>query len=145
MNYLFFLFIFLRFFCKKKSGDIENTKPAASVTANLTGVNPFTYTFTVNVQDQELDPLTFTWDFGEGTNRKGNRTETFTYAADKMFTVKVRVSDGKVETDASIVVDTKTYTIHADNTKQYQTIEGFGGFGAQMEYWGAGLLPVRIL
>jgi glucuronoarabinoxylan endo-1,4-beta-xylanase len=138
MNYLFFLLITPAIFCKKKSGDIENTKPTATITANLTGVNPFTYSFTVNAQDQEFDPLTFSWDFGEGTSRKGNSTEIFTYPADKTFTVMVKVSDGKADTDASVVVDTRTYTITADNTKQYQTIEGFGGFGAQMEYWAAG-------
>lgn len=138
MNYLFFLLIGISFSCKKKSADPQNTKPTASVTANLTAVNPFTYTFIVNARDPESDLLTFTWDFGEGTSRKGNKIETFTYAADKMFTIKVKVSDGKTETDASVIIDTKTYTIHADSTKKYQTIEGFGGFGAQMEYWGAG-------
>lgn len=138
MNYLFILLLSATFFCKKKPGDIENTKPVATLTASLTAVNPFTYTFTVNAQDQEFDPLTFSWDFGEGTKRKGNNIETFVYPVDKTFTIKVKVSDGNSDTDARIVVDTKTYTIAADNTKQYQAIEGFGGFGAQMEYWGGG-------
>jgi glucuronoarabinoxylan endo-1,4-beta-xylanase len=139
MNYLFFLMIIPTFFCKKKSSGNENSSPSVSIVSNLTAVNPFTYTFTVNAQDQEFDPLTYSWDFGEGTSRQGNNVETFIYAADKTFTVKVKVSDGKsTPVEVSVIINTKTYTINANSSQQYQAIEGFGGFGAQMEYWGGG-------
>jgi O-glycosyl hydrolase len=138
MNYLFIVIIASALFCKKKEEQQANTPPSASVTADLVSVNPFTYVFTVKAQDQEFDPLAYTWDFGDGTIRKGARTETFFYTADKTFTIKVKVSDGKAETEASVVIDTKTYTINTNSNKQYQVMEGFGGFGAQMEYWGAG-------
>lgn len=138
MNYLLILLIASTLFCKKETGEKTNTPPTVSVAADLVSANPFTYAFTVSAQDQEFDPLTYTWDFGEGTIRKGNVTETFVYNTDKTFTIKVTTSDGKAETVASVAIDTKAYTITADNNKQYQVMEGFGGFGAQMEYWGDG-------
>jgi glucuronoarabinoxylan endo-1,4-beta-xylanase len=139
MNYLFFLLIVPAFFCQKNSAAIKNAQPSATLTADLTSVNPFTYTFTVNANDPDADPLTFTWDFGEGTIKQGNKVEIFTYPADKTFTIKVKVSDGKSEAvETSVVINTKTYTISADSSQQYQAMEGFGGFGAQMEYWGNG-------
>jgi glucuronoarabinoxylan endo-1,4-beta-xylanase len=126
--------------CKKKTGGSagNNHSPTATVSGNLTKVNPFTYTFTLIATDPE-DPLTFTWDFGEGTVRKGTNVETFTYASNKTFTIKVTVSDGHTQpVVATTDISTTTYTITADNTKHFQTMEGFGGFGAQMEYWGGG-------
>jgi O-glycosyl hydrolase len=139
MNYLIFLLIAAIFSCQKKSAEVKNTQPTAILTGDLTSVNPFTYSFIVNANDPDGDPLTYTWDFGEGTIKQGNKTETFTYPADKTFTIKVKVSDGKsAPVEVSILINTKTYSIIANSNQQYQTIEGFGGFGAQMEYWGSG-------
>ena len=124
--------------CEKANSGAENHRPVAEISANLINVNPFTYTFTVIATDPE-DPLTFSWDFGEGTVRAGTHVESFSYPENKNFTVKVTVSDGHTEpVTVSVAVSTDTYTITADSSKHYQTIEGFGGFGAQMQYWGGG-------
>lgn len=138
MNPILLLILASTLTCKKKAVEADNTRPVATMSANLAAVNPFIYTFTVSANDQEFDPLVYSWDFGEGTRRAGTAKENFTYEPDKTYTVKVKVSDGKSETETSVVIDTKTYSLHADNSKKYQAIEGFGGFGAKMEYWGAG-------
>jgi O-glycosyl hydrolase len=53
--------------------------------------------------------------------------------------VKVKVSDGKSDpVEVNTAINTKTYAIVANSNQQYQVIEGFGGFGAQMEYWAGG-------
>src|SRR6185503_2070293 len=106
MNYLFFLLIASGFFCQKKSSAIKNEQPSVSLAADLTSTNLFTYKFTVTARDPESDPLTFTWDFGEGTIKQGNSAETFTYPADKTFTIKVKVSDGKSQpVEASVIIN----------------------------------------
>jgi len=123
---------------KKSSSDKPNSSPVVTLSANLS-VNPFSFQFTAEAQDQDLDPLTYTWDFGEGTTRTGNKVETNNYSANQTYTIKVKVSDGKsAAVEASVQVNTKTYTITSDNTQQFQVIEGFGGFGAQSEYWSTG-------
>jgi O-glycosyl hydrolase len=117
----------------------NNHSPVTTLVANLVKVDPFTYAFTANATDQDLDPLTYTWDFGEGTTKQGAKQETFIYLADKTFTVKVKVTDGKsAPVEATATINTKTFVITADISKKFQVMEGFGGFGAQMEYWGGG-------
>jgi O-glycosyl hydrolase len=143
LNRYFLLSCALLFFaCSKKgtgngNGTAGNRSPVGSITANLVKVNPFTYKFTVTATDPDFDALAYTWDFGEGTVRAGQAEENFEYAIDKELVVKVKVSDGKsapIEVTANI--STKTVAIAVDLTKKFQTMEGFGGFGAQKEYWG---------
>lgn len=136
------IFCFAIFGCSKKGSGTNNSinhSPQATITAELVSVNPFTFKFTVTATDQELDPLTYTWDFGEGTSKTGAAMETFQYAADNDYIIKVKVSDGKstaVQVNASI--NTKTNDVSIDFTKKFQTMEGFGGFGAMKEYWAQG-------
>jgi O-glycosyl hydrolase len=84
--------------------------------------------------------LTYTWDFGEGTTKQGDAEESFIYKdVNKTYTVKVAVSDGKASpVTASIAINTTVSTISIDASKKFQTIEGFGGFGAQDVYWSNG-------
>lgn len=61
------------------------------------------------------------------------------FPAEKDYTVKVTVSDGKSNpVTATVQVNTRTTTITADGARSFQTMEGFGGFGAQREYWSPG-------
>ena len=131
----------LVFGCSKKeggdgNGNAVNRSPVASLAASLIKVNPFTYKLSVTAADPDNDPLSYAWDFGEGTAKTGKAEETFEYAADKELVVKVKVSDGKsnpVEVTAN--VNTKTVAVAVDLSKKFQTMEGFGGFGAMKEYW----------
>jgi len=127
--------------CSKKqsSGSTLNKSPMATMTASLIKVNPFSYKFIVTATDQELDPLNFTWDFGEGTVRTGLAQETFDFAPGKDYLVKVKVSDGKsIPIEVTATISTRTIEVAIDFTKKFQTMEGFGGFGALKEYWAAG-------
>ena len=82
--------------------------------------------------------LAYDWDFGDGTMKKGNKEETYSYPPDKQFIVKVKVSDGKSAPEEVVTpISTIVITTTLDNTKQYQVMEGFGGFGAQDVFTGA--------
>ncbi len=128
--------------CTKKGSSSEppqNHAPVAQLTAKLVSANPFTFEFTVVASDADQDPLTYNWDFGEGTKKAGAATETFTFDDSKDFTVRVTVSDGKANpVPAMTNISTKLSSVTIDFSKTYQTMEGFGGFGAKMEYWGPG-------
>lgn len=143
VKFLFVLYWILVIACSKKgnngTGNNVNRSPMASMTGNLIKVNPFSFRFVVTATDQELDPLTYVWDFGEGTVRPGKAEETFDYAPEKDFVVKVKVSDGKsTPTEVTASISTKTVAVSVDFTKKFQTMEGFGGFGAMKEYWAGG-------
>ncbi|WP_147206031.1 PKD domain-containing protein [Segetibacter aerophilus] len=135
------IFFVLLFACSKKGDEASgnNRSPNVTLSAELIQANPFTFRFTATATDQEFDPLTYTWDFGEGTTRSGTAKENFSYPADRDYTVKVTVSDGKSKpAETTINISTRTTTITVDASKTFQTIEGFGGFGSQKEYWANG-------
>ncbi|HRH59111.1 MAG TPA: PKD domain-containing protein, partial [Chitinophagaceae bacterium] len=94
--------------------------------------------FTVTASDQDGDALTYNWDFGEGTKKQGAATESFTYAEGKIYTAKVTVSDGTANVIASASVNTTVTSITVDAAVKFQTMEGFGGFGAKDVYWSSG-------
>ncbi len=122
--------------CEK--GETENRPPTnPAVTATLLSVNPFTYEFTAQATDPEFDLLSYTWDFGEGTEKEGAARETFSYAEEhKNFIVTVTIADGKGgSAEASVTVSTNISAVTIDNNTTYQTIEGFGGFGSQRPWW----------
>ena len=79
--------------CSKKIAAI-NHSPTASLSAVIKSADPFEYEFKVMASDVDGDPLTYTWDFGEGTTRPGKAEEQFTYPAGNIFTVTVTVTDG---------------------------------------------------
>lgn len=133
----------LTFACSKKgSGNNSNGvnhPPQANITSDLISVNPFTFKFNVGATDQDIDPLTYSWDFGEGTLKDGTASETFQYAKGKDYTVKVKVSDGKsAPVEVTTAISTTTVDVLIDISKKFQTMEGFGGFGALKEYWAQG-------
>ncbi|MEP6947898.1 MAG: PKD domain-containing protein [Ginsengibacter sp.] len=138
------LFIFMGNACSKKTGGGTitpqvNHAPVAVLAAAIKSASPFTVDFNVTASDEDHDPLTYKWDFGEGTTKYGTAMETFTYPENKTYTVKVAVSDGKsTPVNLTAVVNTTVTSITIDNSQKFQTMEGFGGFGAKDVYWSAG-------
>lgn len=115
----------------------DNVPPSSvSLKTELVEVNPFTFSFTASAIDGNFDPLTYTWDFGEGTVREGREKETFTYEENQEYTVTVTVSDGNGgQASTSQQISTMVHDITIDPSTTLQTIEGFGGFGAQKPWW----------
>ncbi len=60
--------------------------------------------FSVNATDANLDPLSITWNFGDGTAAGRGTTVSHTYAAAGRYTVVATVSDGVLQTQSTAVV-----------------------------------------
>ena len=126
--------------CKKSaSSSLYNHEPQVKIVATLKGISPFTYDFNVAATDADRDKLTYTWDFGDGSAKKGSAKEIHSYPEDKIYTIKVSVSDSKASAaEATTSVNTSVSNITIDESVIYQSMEGFGGFGAKDVYWSGG-------
>ncbi|MEO7119452.1 MAG: PKD domain-containing protein [Ginsengibacter sp.] len=137
------LIIFILFFaaCKKSaSSSLNNHAPHVAIAAVFTSANPFTYVFTAAASDTDGDKLSYVWDFGDGTTKNGTAQETHTFQENKIYTIKVSVSDDKASpAEASTSINTSTTNITIDASVKYQTMQGFGGFGAKDVYWSGGI------
>ena len=138
------VFCLANYACSKKTGTGTvtppvNHAPVAVLAATVKSANPFTVDFKVTASDEDHDALTYKWDFGEGTTKDGTATETFTYPENKTFTIKVAVSDGKSpNVNLAVAINSSVIAITIDNAQKFQTMEGFGGFGAKDVYWSSG-------
>ncbi len=74
----------------------------ASVSPNPAAINQ-TLTFTVGAYDGDNDPMTYSWDFGDGSTGTGNPA-THAYSTAGTYTATVSVSDGKDITPSSVDV-----------------------------------------
>ncbi len=84
-----------------------NQPPVAVATANKqSGTSPLTVNFTgSNSTDPDGDPLTYLWDFGDGTTATvANPTKTFTAMTPQGFTVRLTVNDGRGLTDSQTLI-----------------------------------------
>lgn len=100
-----------------------NTPPVASFTADPPGgTSPLAVTFTSTSTDLDGDPLTHSWDFGDGATGTG-ATVAHTYTAAGTYTATLVVSDGTVSqsTTRSIVVGAPNQPPVANP----QTVDGF--------------------
>ncbi len=70
-----------------------NYPPTVGTLADEYGVVDVEMTFTISASDPDSDPLTFTWDFGDGTVVVDAATTTHTYTAANDYTVTVYVAD----------------------------------------------------
>ncbi|MCY7327881.1 MAG: PKD domain-containing protein [Saprospiraceae bacterium] len=130
--------------CKKEEGHTNRPPAITSLTGNLAGASAYDYRFAALATDQDFDNLTYSWDFGDGiTKANGAKNEAHTYAANApaTVTVKLEVSDGKAVSTASLTLTLSTgnpVTLVCNPAVRFQTMEGFGGFGAQTVYWEPG-------
>ena len=140
-NIFFFAYFIFFIACKKSSGSSSgnnNHAPLASLSASIVSVEPYKFKFNTTASDVDGDKLTYDWDFGEGTKKQGNAEENFIYEPNKSYTVKVTVSDGKADVTSSVAINTTIADIAIDAATKYQTMQGFGGFGAKDVYWSSG-------
>lgn len=88
-----------------------NKNPVAIATATPSaGLAPLTVTFSATgSSDPNGDPITYSWDFGDGSLNKTGENETYTYNSDGEFSAKLTVSDSKGGSD------TKTLIIQVGN------------------------------
>lgn len=136
MKWKWLLLMLLAVGCGGKETAEPNLPPVVTLAGRLVSVNPFTYEFRASASDQEFDPLTYTWDFGNGQTKTGREIETATFPEGRKFTAKVTVTDGKsAPVSATTEISTEFMTVTVDPTKTFQTMEGFGGFGGQDVYW----------
>jgi len=80
-----------------------NQPPVAVATSTaLTGPTPLTVSFRGDAStDPDGDPLTYAWDFGDGTSSTlANPTKVFSGATAQGFTVRLTVSDGRGLSDS---------------------------------------------
>lgn len=127
--------------CSKKTstpGD-SNHAPTASLSATITNADPCTATCTITASDIDGDKLSYSWDFGDGTKKDGAVAETHEYNAGKIYTITATVSDGKAPpVKVSATINATVSTVEINTATKYQTMEGFGGFGARDVYWSSG-------
>ena len=79
----------------------ENKVPEVSLSAKpAEGSAPLTVSLRADARDPEGEPLTYTWDFGNGEKAKGNSSRTLSYTKPGSYTALVTVSDGLAEISA---------------------------------------------
>ncbi len=109
------------FYVNINTGDIQrirygtgNNPPIAVMSANKnSGVSPLVVTFSsVGSNDPDGNPITYDWDFGDGTahSTAANPSHTFTATGSKGFTVTLTVKDNQG------LMDSKTMIISVNNT-----------------------------
>jgi O-glycosyl hydrolase len=136
-----FLFTLTFIACTKNSNTVEaeNYAPIVSLSSSIISVNPFKYKFNAVADDEDGDKLIYNWDFGDGTSTQGAAEETHEFVSNKTYTIKVSVNDSKAAAvTASTNISTTVNTITIDASQKFQTMQGFGGFGAQDVYWSNG-------
>lgn len=139
------IFCFTNYACSKKSGSetlpppAVNHAPVASIALTIKSINPFIVDFKITASDQDNDVLKYTWDFGDGTVKDGSDAETFTYAQNKAFVIKVAVTDSKSSpVNVTTTINTSVTEVMIDASQKFQTMQGFGGYGAKDVYWNGG-------
>ncbi len=75
----------------------DNLPPTITGTATVYGAAGASTLVSVSAADPEGDPMTFTWDFGDGSSTQTTSTSqvSHTYAQAGNYTINVRVSDGE--------------------------------------------------
>ena len=79
---------------------VNNLAPTASISGTYSGDEGSPITFTGSGSDPNNDPLSYSWDFGDGGTAFGP-TPTYTYTDDGLFTVVLTVTDDNNATDTA--------------------------------------------
>ncbi len=111
--------IYIRLQTKPK----PKNKPPVITKVGYTPAEPFVgvpVTFRVTASDPEGDRLTFQWNFGDGTIKKGGPRITHIYKKEGAYTVKVRVMDSK---GASSAVYTVSVAVKGNKPPQASIVE----------------------
>jgi PKD repeat protein len=103
--------------------DIANQPPVANPGGPYTGVRGQAVTFNgAGSSDPDGDPLTYAWDFGDGTQGTGV-APTHTYSTLGTFTVTLVVSDGHVASAPATTTVTITNALPVANAGPDRTVE----------------------
>lgn len=78
-----------------------NFPPTLTIGGPFAGAEGATIAFSANGSDPESQPLTYTWDFGDGSPVGSGAMPSHSYADNGSYTVTVTVSDGVNATSAS--------------------------------------------
>lgn len=85
--------------------DEDNRPPTVTLSGSASqGSAPLTVSFNAVASDPDDDPLTYRWNFGDGTGAEGNSSRTVTYSEPGEYTASVVVSDGLAEARSSFSV-----------------------------------------
>ncbi len=108
-----------------------NRSPIAGLSATpSSGIAPLTVAFDgrpPRSSDPDGDPLTYSWDFGDGTPGSSSGAPSHTYPAAGIYTARLTVSDGRGGSA------TATQTINAGNTAPVISVSGDSRYrGGQM-------------
>jgi PKD repeat protein len=83
-----------------RNGDTSNRAPDACFGLGGTGTN--TVTVSSCAQDPDGDPISLSWDFGDGTTATG-QTASHSYSASGDYTITFTASDGKLSSTGTYV------------------------------------------
>ena len=87
--------------CNPPAPPAHNNAPTASFTAVATVQAGTALSFTSTSSDPDGDPLTLSWDFGDGL-RGGGASIAHVYTKASAYTVKLTASDGKVSVSSAV-------------------------------------------
>jgi PKD repeat protein len=113
--------LFDNFIVKRDASLDGNTAPQVTISANLLeGSAPLEVTFTSTVTDKENDiPLTYVWNFGDGTPTSAEENPIHNFTTTGLFTVTLSVTDSGVPPmtgSDDVTIDISNYsTIFSDN------------------------------
>jgi PKD repeat protein len=84
---------------------VGNRPPTVQLAATPTsGRAQLTVSFTATGSDPDGDALTYTYDFGDGSQLFTGRTATHTYKKAGVYTAKVTASDGDATATAQVTI-----------------------------------------
>lgn len=94
---------------------VSNAPPTATLSGTFSGAVGAPLSFSVSASDPGNDPLTYTWNWGDGTPSQSGATATnvtHTYNTQGTFTLQVTVADN----DGGTNVQTRSVTIGSNNS-----------------------------
>jgi PKD repeat protein len=83
-----------------------NDRPSVTLRADpAAGDAPHRVLLVADAADPNCDPLSYSWDFGDGTRSTGPSTVEHVYAAEGPYTAQVTVSDGQLTATGTVTIE----------------------------------------